>query len=206
MKQKRGLFVVLLGVFLLLFSFAFWAQENSVAKNSVLAGNLVTGEVVAGNAAGDATVNCGTVRGCELTTQADCDAQGGTVIAPEDDEIFCSPICCQIFPTNFCEYGVRGIECQKLAERDLGRAVVLGEDADYFFTDVHTQPNPQQYCLQQICVVGEVEKSQLIVIVKNQENIALPEADVVLLQGEASIGNGISDSEGKVILSRSRYD
>ena len=102
MTQKRGLFVVLLGLILLLFSFAFLAQEDSFS--------LITG------AAAEDLVNCGTSEGCSLTTQADCDAQGGTVIAPEDEEIFCSPSCCQIKPTNFCEYGVTGIQCQKLTD------------------------------------------------------------------------------------------
>src|SRR3989338_8537757 len=42
MKQKRGLFVVLLGLILLLFSFAFLAQEDTNQKNAV-SGNAITG-------------------------------------------------------------------------------------------------------------------------------------------------------------------
>ena len=179
MTQKRGLFVVLLGLILLLFSFAFLAQEDSFS--------LITG------AAAEDLVNCGTAEGCSFTTQTDCDAQGGTAVTSEEEETLCSPGCCQIFPTNFCEYGVEGIRCQKLAERDLGSSV---RSSEYQYTPVTSQ----EQCLRDVCELGEVASAQLIVIVKDQNNALLPNAEVVLLQAGEVKAQARSDSEGKAFF------
>ncbi len=170
MKQKRGVFAVLVVTFLSLLLFSF----------------------VHGETAPSTTVICGTVDGCFPTTNEDCTAQGGKQIPSGDQEVMCSPGCCQIFLTNFCEYGLSKVQCEKLTEQYLGETEVE-EPNDYKLTPA----DDQRQCLQEICGIAELTPATLLVIVKDGEGNLLEGAEARITETGAV---SLTSAEGVATL------
>ena len=191
-SKKRGLVIVLLALFIALFTVSFasaagcllYAQNQNLfckdydsvqelcqntpgcsESNSVLQECSMLEECQ--------PITCGTTTGCELLPQGYCQTQGWEVV--QDPETSCTPGCCKItLPADqeFCEFGLDNYQCQQAAINNLGPN----------FDPVQKQflPYTQERCYTEICGMT-VSTAQLTITVKDENNALLSDVQVKVL-------------------------
>ncbi|MBI2662260.1 carboxypeptidase regulatory-like domain-containing protein [Candidatus Woesearchaeota archaeon] len=193
MSLKRGLFWVVLALFLVVFSFLVAAETNGCYIYPKAGEDVYCTQITDAIAKADCDKNadcamsqhfisnsdCSNLDKCkEVTCDVDCSAHmlgkcqqlGGDEVKAEEYNLKCAPGCCKI-SNKFCQFNLNQFQCFDKAKK-------LGISVSEAIFNNDLSMNAKE-CAEKICQVT-LEKGALEVTVKNEEGQAISGVEVLI--------------------------